>query len=149
MLSLGMSLRLEPELRTEQRLEHKLRLEQKLEQMLQHQLNPKVILAQYLEQEDFIKGLIRWADDNNSWVNFDKDGFDFRYAVLPYEIAKPIADQYGPGFAHCLYNPFEGRVRGQWNLFVVRDMIDPNFEDFVALHERGEELSLGNHYFSS
>jgi hypothetical protein len=34
-------------------------------------------------------------------------------------------------------------------IFVVPDLLPSGLSDFVALHERGEELSLGNHYFAS
>ena len=30
-------------------------------------------------------------------------GFNFVYAKVPYKVAKPIADEYGRGFSHCLW----------------------------------------------
>jgi hypothetical protein len=150
-IGLGQELRLE--LKTEQRLELELALEQKLTQ----QTKLEVTLAQYLAQEDVIKGLIRWTDENKQWVTFDRGGFNFTYGLVPYKLAQPIADKYGGGFAHCVYEQFDALVngrevalaRGDWMLFVVEDMIPREFRDFTALHERGEELSLGNHYFAS
>lgn len=133
------------------------RLEQKLEQKLSQQLVQTMTLAQYLVQEDIINGLIRWTTENNAWAQFNKDGFNFEYAKVPYAVAKPIADIAGFGFAHCQFNTLEeltlggdiARAKGQWTLFVVDDIIPNGLEDFVALHERGEELSIGDHYFAS
>src|SRR3989344_4728801 len=144
-MSLGMSLSLSPRLEQNQRM----KLEQKLESKLEHQQALTLSLGQYLQKEDIIQGFIRYANDHNTWTSFEKEGFNFSYARLPYKIAKPIADKTGVGFAHCLYNPFEGLVAGHWTLFVVHDLIPKKFEEIVALHERGEEISLGNHYFAS
>ncbi len=94
-------------------------------------------------------GLARWADEHDSWVTFKKAGFNFVYAALPYSVAKSAADVCGPGFAHCFYDDQGGFARGQWRLFVVNDMVPPEFVDFVAIHERGEQLSLGNHFWAS
>lgn len=136
----------------QQRLEHRQELEQKLEHKLEHQQKHEIKLEQYLHQEDFIKGLIRWTQENKAWVKFKKLGFDFKYASVPYKMAQPIADIAGCGFAHCMYDPFDygaGYSRGSWTLFVVNDLVPKNFHDLVAIHERGEQLSLGNHYFAS
>ncbi len=64
-------------------------------------------------------------------------------------MAAPIADVAGMGFAHCRYGLFEGRERGEWTLFIVEDMIPKGLIGPVAIHERGEEISLGNHFFAS
>jgi len=140
---------LEMNMEMSHRMDQRQTLEQKLEARMEQQTKLEMVLAQYLLREDLITGLIRWADENMSWAEFDKSGFHFFYALVPYKLAKPIADIAGPGFAHCLYNPFEERGRGEWTLFVVPDMVPKEFVDFVALHERGEELSSGNHYFAS
>ena len=124
-------------------------MQQKLEARLCQQIRQEMTLGLYLVQEDLIRRLIRWADEHNSWVDFNKDRFNFTYAKVPYKLAAPLADILGPGFSHCLYHPFEGRAMGQWTLFVVPDMIPKELTDFVAIHERGEEISLGNHYFAS
>lgn len=142
-LSLGCGLEMQQSLSLQQRLQ------QNLELKLSQQLEQKIELGQYLEQEDFIQGLIRYADENNTWKRFDKVEFSFTYAALPYEIVKPIVDVTGPGFAHCQYNPFLGREMGQWTLFVVPELIPSELVDIVALHERGEEISFGDHYFAS
>jgi hypothetical protein len=150
---MGLGLSLAPEMKLEQNLE----LEQKLEQKLEQQAKLEITLEQYLTREDFIHGLIRYADENKTWAKFDKDGFNFVYAELPYSIAAPIADNCGPGFSHCMYDSFEALfsgkkvalAKGDWTLFVVKDQIPKNLADFVALHERGEELSKGNHYFAT
>jgi hypothetical protein len=154
-MGLGLSLSLSP--RLEQRLDLRQRLEQRLEQRLAQQLTLKIGLELYLEREELFNGFMAWADEHNSWAEFDKDGFKFTYARIPYRLAKPIADRYGFGFAHCQYNPFDALIngkkvalaRGDWTLFVVGDKIDSGLEDFVAIHERGEQLSLGDHYFAS
>jgi len=145
------------------RQELRLKLEERLEQKLKIQIKQVITLQQYLAQEDIIQSLMQYADDHNIWVEFKKSGFQFNYANIPYIMAKPIADITGPGFAHCHYNPFQGKTMGDWTLFVVSDIpgkelskpliqgIDSSWSlaDFVAIHERGEELSLGNHFFAS
>ncbi|MDO8628432.1 MAG: hypothetical protein Q7R56_01625 [Nanoarchaeota archaeon] len=144
-LELSMGQELRQELKTELQQKLELRLEQKLEQ----QLHLHMSLGLYLLQEDIITGFIRWANSNDGWRVHDRDGFKFTYAALPYEIAKPLADSYGPGFSHCLYNPLTGLDANSWVLFTVPELIPKGLEDFVALHERGEQLSSGNHYFAS
>jgi hypothetical protein len=148
-MSFGMGMELLVEQRQEARPEARLALEQRLEQKLSQQMKLEMTMSQYLEQEDFVKTLLRYADSHDAWVDFDKHGFKFTYAAVPYRIAKPVADIAGLGFAHCMCNPFEGRERGEWTLFVVHDRIPEGLVDFVALHERGEEISLGDHYFAS
>jgi len=140
-----LSLQLRQELSQQQKLEQK--LEQKVE--LNQKLSQKISLNLYLEVEDFMKGLIRKVNNRNSWKTFNKHDFKFTYASVNYAEVKHIVDVTGPGFAHCQYNMFDGIQRGDWTLFVVTDMIPSSFEQYVALHERGEQLSLGNHYFAS
>jgi len=114
-------------------------------------------LKQYLEQEDFIKSLIKYVDKNNSWSQFNQDGFDFTYGVVPYELAKPIAKEYGYAFSHCMYKGWDALLfgkkyalaQGDWVKFVVEEKIPKDLVKYYAIHERGEELSLGNHYFAS
>ena len=156
-------LTLQPSL--EQRIEQKQELrqavsqelQQRIQQRLMQQIKQEMTLKQYLEQEDFMKGLLVWAEENNAFISFNKEGFNFRYALVPYSKASFIADRYGPGFAHCQYEPFEALIfgrrvalaKGDWTLFVVKDMIPANLREPVALHERGEEISLGDHFFAS
>ena len=144
-----MEIRCPQSLQQRQTLDIRQIIQQKLEARLCQQIRQEMTLGQYLIQEDLIRSLIRWADEHNSWVDFNKDRFNFTYAKVPYKLASPLADVLGPGFSHCLYHPFEGRAMGQWTLFVVPDMIPKELTDFVAIHERGEEISLGNHYFAS
>lgn len=131
------------------RQEQRLELEQRLEEKLQQKVEQVMTLKQHLELEHWVIGVIRWVDEHKKWQTFDKWGFKFQYGLIqskitPYKMA---------GFAHCFYNPFEaffGRIsRGDWTLFVVEDFAPLKFREDVALHERGEELSLGNHYFAS
>ena len=76
---------------------------------------------------------------------------------MPYTLVKDIAKNYGYGFCHCMYNPrdilLHGKkvalAKGERMIFLVEDKIPEEFRDCVALHERGEELSLGNHFFAS
>ena len=144
-LSLGPRLEMRQELRQEQRLE----LEQKLEMRLAQQTRLTCDLRQYLVHEDITNSLIKHTDENHRWKGFDQDGFKFAYALVPYALAKPIADQCGAGFAHCQYDTFQNRGKGIWTLFVVEELAPPDFRSIIALHERGEQLSLGNHFFAS
>lgn len=151
----GMEMRMES--RMSQEMQQRMELEQILEMKLEQQLAMRMTLAQYLQYEDIFKGFIHYADDNNTWADFNKEGFSFRYARLPYRLAKPVADMTGPGFAHCWFNPLESTLlgekyalsQGDWTLFLVRDKVPSELHDFVALHERGEEISCGDHYFAS
>ena len=132
-------------------------LEQRLEQRLEQQISQKLSLDLHLKTEGIIESFVNYADQNQTWREFNKDGFKFSYAGLPYDLAKPIADEYGMGFSHCVFNPWDRLLvgkqyaldRGQWLLFLVEDKIPQEFHDFTAIHERGEELSLGDHYFAS
>lgn len=142
---MGLSLCLIPSLRQEQKLE----LEQRIEQRVEQRQVMTIGLQQYLEQEDFFKGLIEWTNENNRWKEFKKWGFNFKYGSVPYEKVKHIADEYGFGFAHCFYESFFTFDKGDWSLFIVDDIISKEYEDIIALHERGEELSLGDHFFAS
>ena len=156
-MGMGMYMRLEPRMNLEQRIDQRLSLIQTLKQMLQMQVEMKISLELYLEREDLAKKLVRWAHEHDSFVKFSREGFEFEYALVPYKLAKPIASKYGPGFSHCMYDAFEemflgktiALARGDWTLFVVKEMAPKELRDFIAVHERGEELSLGNHYFAS
>jgi len=156
-MSMGMSMVPMMRMELSQRQETRLDLEQKIEQKLNQQITFKMELALHLEHEDFINGLIRWASDNSTWTKYNEGGFNFDYARVPYELAKPIADIAGFGFAHCRYDPFDALIngkkialaRGAWSLFVVDDKVPDEFKPFVALHERGEQISSGDHYFAS
>jgi len=132
-----------------QKIELQEKLEARLEQKQNQQQTLSITLGQYLEQENIIKGFIRYANEHNCWKEFDKDGFKFTYIALPYNVAGGVADEWGPGFYHCMYDPFFQLVTGSFIKFVIPEMIPLDFVDFVAIHERGEELSLGNHYFAS
>tara|TARA_Y100000310_G_scaffold339688_1_gene433166 strand:+ start:18630 stop:19325 length:696 start_codon:yes stop_codon:yes gene_type:complete len=132
-----------------------LELVPQLEQELK--LVPSLTLEQHLEKEEIIHRVIEWTEENKAWRNFRKDGFNFSYGSVPYEVAQPISDELGYAFAHCFYDQFEALIkgkkialaRGDWTLFVVNDKVPKEFVDFAAIHERGEELSLGNHNFAS
>jgi len=144
-----------------QEMNQRMKLEQTLEQRLEMQMKQEMTLNQYLKQEDLTNYLITWATDNNAWTEFNKDGFNFQFAKVPYKLAKPIVDESGPGFAHCQYNYWEAlfngikiaKAKGDWTIFTVQDMfpekISDSTQENIALHERGEELSLGDHYFAS
>jgi len=140
-----------------QTLDQRLELEMKLEQRVQLHQKHELSLCQYLEQEDFFKELVRWVDKHNRWRKFNKDGFDFVYADIPYKKASHIIDNYGSGFAHCWFNSYDSLffgntialAKGNWTLFVASEMIPKNLVDLVSIHERGEEPSLGNHFFAS
>jgi hypothetical protein len=151
-MTMGMGLGMSCTNIMQQKITQRMSLEQLLEQKLEQQIKLGIKQEQHLEKEELIKKFIKWANKNNSWVNYNKDGFKFKYGTLPYKIAKPMADHAGPGFVHCHYNIFEGKAKGDWTIFVVPDLFPEDFkgcEDFVAIHERGEEISLANHYFAS
>lgn len=140
-MNLGMSLN--------QRIEPRVELEQRLEEKLAQKAQTVMALKQHLEIEHWVRGLIQWVDEHKRWQNFDKWGFKFQYGLIPSK----MTPYKMAGFAHCFHDPFEalfGKInRGDWTLFVVEDLAPPEFRDDVALHERGEEISLGNHYFAS
>jgi hypothetical protein len=138
-------------------LSQKQKLEQRIEQRLSQIHETRLTLEQHLAKEELVDGMLEWAYNHDSFAAFDKAGFKFQYARLPYEIAKPIAEVCGVGFAHCRYNPWEALINGakvakacgEWTLFVVNDRIPEGLEENVAIHERGEQLSAGDHFFAS
>ncbi|GEM_PF-3672672 len=140
-MHLGMSL--------SQKLDPRLELDQKLEEKLAQKAKTVIALKQHLEIEHWVKGLIRWVDEHKRWQDFDKWGFKFQYGLIPSK----MTPYKMAGFAHCFYDHFEalfGRIsRGDWTIFVAEDLAPTEFREDVALHERGEEISLGNHYFAS
>jgi len=148
-MNMGPRQELRQEVKQELKLEQRLALKQKLALKLEKQLVMKITLEQYCDLEEVINGLIDWTNQHKKWALFDKNGFKFEYACVPYRLAEPIADKAGCGFAHCQYAPFRDVQANAWTLFVVENMVPKELIDFVALHERGEELSIGNHYFAS
>jgi hypothetical protein len=143
------------------RQEHRLELEERLEQVaeLRAEQGLHLTLAQYLTKEDYVRELIDWVEEHKRWKKFEKWGFNFSYGLVPYERVKNVADEWGYGFSHCFYDSWEAMfcgekvalAKGDWTLFVVErpDVVPKSQEKIIALHERGEQLSLGDHFFAS
>lgn len=117
----------------------------------------RLTLELYLEQEDVARRLWDGAASSGNIRTYQKHGLDFDYAVVnTRDVPADIVRQCGHAFAHCLYDPFEALLfgkkyamkRGQWMKFVVRGVhepLPPEYTEYAAVHEYGEEVTAGEH----
>lgn len=112
----------------------------------------------YLRREDGLTQLWLSAAKRKKIAHYEKHGLSFDYArITRKDLEKlglsKVVEECGHAFSHCLYNSFEALFlgqkyamsKGQWLLFVVEDMVPKEFAEYAAVHERGEQLSIGNH----
>lgn len=128
-------------------LDHSLMVRQKI----------MIMLELYLKREDELKKLYTKALGRGDVKLYQGHGLKFEYAMVNKgEVPSHILQECGSAFSHVLYNGLEafffGRkyamARGSWLLFVVRDYYlhtPPVFLEYWAVHERGEQVTLGNH----
>jgi hypothetical protein len=123
----------------------------------------KLELKQYLEREDSFKRLYRDALKDGRVAGYNKHGLKFEFALVgKKELEGSIRGGDSCGYAHVLYDPWEAlfhgqkiaMARGSWLLFVVPDFFAPivmpkDIIQFVAVHEHGEEITLGQHYLAT
>ena len=136
-------------------------LEDRLQQALRIVPAIRLELKQYREREDIVSRLYQDALEHGRVRRYEKHGLKFEYAsVFRKDVPAEIIQRCGYAFSHCRMDGAEfalgGRkfalARGAWHLFVVQDMFDgadPSFIEYGAVHERGEQATLGNHNLAS
>lgn len=153
MIGIGLSMTL----RVSQALELRHSMECRLNQSLI--ITPKMMIqiALYKNREDVLTKLYAKALKCGDVKLYKKHGLEFEYALVNKdEVPENILHECGSAFSHVLFNGFEAflmgtsyaKSRGSWLLFVVRDFYPqtpPKFLEFWAIHERGEQVTLGNH----
>ncbi len=153
-MEIGMSLRLSPALT----LRHA--LESRLEQSLFIRQTQRLELRLYLKREEELTKLYRKALERRQVKLYDKHGMKFEFALVPAKDVPQECKACGHAFSHCLYNALEAFLfgtryalsRGSWLLFVVYDMYPtakPSYLEYAAVHERGEQVTLGDHNLAS
>lgn len=138
----------------------KLTLNQKLTQQIKMKMSQTLTLSLklYQKKENEAKKLWNLADKRNDIKEYNNHNMGFNYALIGKKDVSPkIIENYGYAFSHCLYNKFDAMLfgkkyafsKGEWLLFVVKDLFN-NFprayEHYAAIHERGEQLTAGNHF---
>lgn len=115
-----------------------------------------IALALYQKREDELVALYKKALARGDVRLYDKHGLKFEIAlVLQKEIPPEILEDCGPAFSHVLFSGFEALFlgtkralsRGSWLLFAAKDYknVPEKFLEYWAVHERGEQITLGNH----
>ena len=144
-------------LQTSQALDLRQSLEIKLEQNLVVIQKIMLQLALYKNRENYLTKLYAKALKRGQVKLYNKHGLKFEYALVNNkEVPNDILRDCGPAFSHVLFSAFEAlfqsqayaRSRGSWLLFVVKDFYPatpPEFLEYWAVHERGEQVTLGNH----
>lgn len=110
----------------------------------------------YKKKEDELVALYKKALARGDVRLYDKHGLKFEIAlVLQKEIPPEILKNCGPAFSHVLFSGFEmlflgikkALSRGSWLLFVAKDYksVPEKFLEYWAVHERGEQITLGDH----
>jgi len=166
---LEQELELIQEIKLELGIKHELKLEIKikheLKQIQKMQLEPEqqiTLLKQklYFRREKSLQELWADASSNNKIIQYNKHGFNFLYASIKIADLQKynltwVLDDCGYAFSVCLTNPFDkingikyDLSKGQWLLFVIEDVhpdFSKPFQEYAAIHERAEQLTLGNH----
>lgn len=136
-------------------------LEARLTQKMIQTQKEKLILELrlYQKREDEFKKLYARALKNKMVYQYDRHGLKFEFACLKRTwLSGNLLREGHCGFAHALYNPWEALffgtkvalARASWLIFTVPDffkpvMMPPDIVRYVAVHEHGEEVTLGEH----
>jgi len=154
---IGMGMGMSMTLRVSQALELRQAMEIQLNQSLIVEQKIMLQLTLYQEREKTLTKLYAKALKRGDVKLYQKHGMKFEYALVnKNEVPESILRECGSAFSHVLFNGFEALFmgtkyalsRGSWLLFVVRDFYQytpPNFLEFWAVHERGEQVTLGDH----
>lgn len=143
-----------------QSLELRQEMEQTLEQGLFVVQELKLTQELYIKRESKLTRFYRDALKRGMVKLYDKHGMRFEYALVSKRDISADLSVYGMAFSHCLFNGFEALLfgeqhamaRGSWLLFVVYDMYPGAIDEYVeyaAVHERGEQVTLGDHNLAS
>lgn len=154
-MHLGLSLRVSQSLVLRQSME--LSLNQSL--LIVQQL--KLALTLYKKREGELTKLYRNALKRGMVKPYDKHDMKFEYALVRAKDVPVDLRAYGNwAFSHCLFKGFDAfcfgkqyaMARGSWLLFVVHDMypdMPEHYIEYAAVHERGEQVTLGDHNLAS
>jgi hypothetical protein len=160
-MALGLGLQLKTILRQSQSLELRQRLEQSLSRELQVTISLKLELKLYRKREEVVTSLYKEALRQGRVKIYNNHGLLFEYAVVrAKDVPDEIKKHSGYAFSHCLYSGFDALIfgqkyavsRGSWLLFVIEDLypdIPAQFLEYGAVHERGEQVTLGDHNLAS
>lgn len=117
-------------------------------------------LTLYLKRESEITRLYLNALEHGMVRLYNKHGMEFEFALVSAKDVPANLKALGFAFSHCLFNGFEALFfgkryamsRGSWLLFVVYDMypgMPESYVEYAAVHERGEQVTLGDHNLAS
>ncbi len=110
---------------------------------------------------NFWKELYRKALRGGSSRHYEKYGLNFVYArVRAKDVPDEVRAKCGWAFSVCVMEGFDilfdtakqRRSRGEWLLFVIEDMcpdMPERFLEYAAVHEFGEQMTLGDHNLAS
>ena len=155
-LGMRMSLQISQSLRLRQEME--MTLSQNLRQSLTLEL---VQLLVYKKREEELTKLYRLALSHGMVRRYEKHGMTFEYALVAAKDVPAVVQASGDfAFSHCLFSGWDALffgtqyalARGSWLLFVVHDHypdMPERFIEYAAVHERGEQVTLGNHNLAS
>lgn len=150
-----------------QSLSQQLNLRQAMEQRVEMamKIGQRMVLelSLYSRREEVFKQLYAQSLERGDVRVYRGHGLNFEYARLKREeLPQSLIDERSCGFAHCLYNVWDTMVfgrkialaKGTWLLFTVPDFFSPLlfpdcYVEYVAVHEHGEEVTLGEHHLAT
>lgn len=121
----------------------------------------KLTLTLYIKREGGLIELYRNALKRGMVKLYDKHGMKFEYALVrANDVPANLTVDGNWAFSHCLFKGFEAlffgkqyaMARGSWLLFVIYDMypgMPEHYIEYAAVHERGEQVTLGDHNLAS
>ncbi len=152
---MSLSIRISPQLALRQSLEIN------LGQVISIKPELKISLTLYKEREGICTKLYKDALKKGNVRQYEGHGMTFEFALVSIkDVPEFIYKQCGHAFSHCLMSGWDAllggqryaRSRGSWLLFVIHDMYPEMPEkaiEYVAVHERGEMVTLGDHNLAS
>jgi len=132
-----------------------------LRQACRIEIGQTLTIKLLLKRFDCWKALYKKAIEGGKIKRYQKYGLDFEYAlVAAKDVPDEIRANYGWAFSVCTLKGFDAlfagnravRARGEWLLFVIEDMypdLPARFLEYGAVHERGEQITLGDHNLAS
>jgi hypothetical protein len=148
-------------LRCSPALEQRLVMLQRLEATLSMRTELRLALALYKRREDLLTRVYRAALKRGDVREYNAHGMRFEFALISRrEVPKDLGLEDHLAFSHCLYRGLDALLfgkryalaKGSWLLFVVQDMfpdIPEAYLSYAAVHERGEQVTLGDHNLAS
>lgn len=151
------------EMRATTELSHRQRLEAQLQAALRLEHSQRLELKLYEQWGEVVAELYMKAMAADRICRYKRHGFDFEYALLSLsDITRELHQIEAAGFAFCfcLNETITAKVkrrtvtlpRGMWLLCVVHDGVPgwpKRFYEYAAVHERGEQVTMGQHALAS